>query len=80
MCLGVWAAEGIEAKRAKTEDRVVLPTSPGWAPGRRRWYRARPVYRALQPMFLLPRNLLIWSPLSILSVPHLVCALPGLIG
>ena len=29
--LGVWAAEGIEAKRAKTEDRVVLPTSPGRA-------------------------------------------------
>jgi len=34
--LGVCAAEGIEAKRAKTEDRVVLPTSPGWPPGRRR--------------------------------------------
>src|SRR3989344_3264281 len=53
MCLGVWAAEGIEAKRAKTEDRVVPPTRPGWAPGRKRWYHARPVYRALQPMRLL---------------------------
>jgi len=27
--LGACAAEGIEAKRAKTEDPVVLPTSPG---------------------------------------------------
>ena len=34
--LGGFAAEGVEAKRAKTEDRVELPTSPGWAPGRRR--------------------------------------------
>ncbi len=34
--LGVCVAEGIEAKRAKTEDRVVLPISPGWLPGRRR--------------------------------------------
>ncbi|MBX9834332.1 MAG: hypothetical protein K2X78_14965 [Burkholderiaceae bacterium] len=33
---GVCAAEGIEAKRAKTEDHVVLPTSPGWASGRGR--------------------------------------------
>jgi hypothetical protein len=34
--LGAWAAEGVEAKRAKTEYRLVAPTSPGWAPGRRR--------------------------------------------
>jgi len=26
--LGVCAAEGIEAKRAKNEDSVVIPTSP----------------------------------------------------
>jgi hypothetical protein len=56
--LGGCAAEGIEAKRSKIEDRVVLPISSGWAPGRRRWNRRRPVCRALQPMFLLPRSLL----------------------
>ena len=26
--LGVWAAEAVEAKRAKNEDSVVIPTSP----------------------------------------------------
>ena len=30
--LGAWAAEGVEAKRAKTEDRRGAPTSPGLAP------------------------------------------------
>lgn len=55
---GVCAAEGIEAKRAKPEDRVALPTSPGRAPGRRRWYHRRPVGHLLQPMCLLPRRLL----------------------
>jgi len=34
--LGACAAEGIEAKRPKAEDRWVVPTSPGWPPGRRR--------------------------------------------
>ena len=34
--LGGCAAEGIEAKPAKTEDRSVIPRSPGRAPGRRR--------------------------------------------
>ena len=34
--LGACAAEGIEAKLAKTEDRAVIPRSPGSAPGRRR--------------------------------------------
>ncbi len=34
--LGVCAAEGVEAKRAKTEDSLVVPTSPGQPPGRRR--------------------------------------------
>ena len=53
---GDCAAEGIEAKRAKNEDRLVVPTSPGQAPGRRRKYCRRPVCRASQPMFLLPRR------------------------
>ncbi len=30
--LGAWAAEGVEAKRAKTEYRLEAPTSPGLAP------------------------------------------------
>ncbi len=34
--LGACAQEGIGAKRSTTEDRCVAPTSPGWAPGRRR--------------------------------------------
>jgi hypothetical protein len=56
--LGVWAAEGVAAKWAKTEDRWVAPTSPGWAPGRWRRCPERPVSRPLQPALVLPPRLL----------------------
>jgi hypothetical protein len=69
--LGGCAAEGIEAKPAKTEGRAVMPRNPGQAPGRRRQYRARPVSRGLQPMFLLPRRL----PGVAQTIAE-VCALP----
>lgn len=54
---GAGVAEGIEAKPSKTEDRRVVTTSPGQAPGRGKQYPTQPVYRALQPMLLVPHSL-----------------------
>ena len=57
-----WAAEGVEAKRTKNEGSVVIPTSPWPSYGRRRQQRDRPLSRALQPTFPLPRSLLAAHP------------------